>query len=92
VKAAILIVSSLALAKAAAALALAWKAKALAVLDLMKAATASGALLITYSGSSVDLLSLPLKMGPMVTIRPLSLNNSLSFDFWMPTLGDMEVF
>jgi hypothetical protein len=34
-----------------------------------------------------------LSVGPEITTRPLSFDhNFLSFPFWKPTLGDMEVF
>jgi GNAT superfamily N-acetyltransferase len=60
--------------------------------QLLSIAKELGATFVTWSGSLIHLSSLNLNMGPVITIHPLSSNNSLSFDFWRPTLGDMEVF
>lgn len=60
--------------------------------QLVKVAKELGATFITWSGHLLHLSSLNLKLGPVITVHPLSSNNSLSFDFWKPTLGDLEVF
>jgi GNAT superfamily N-acetyltransferase len=60
--------------------------------ELLRVARELGATYITWSGRFIKLSALNLKMGPVVTVHPLSSDNSLSFDFWRPTLGDMEVF
>jgi len=60
--------------------------------EVLKAAYQSGAMFLSYAGNKSHLHSIALAIGPMVTTRSLSLHNSLSFDFWKPALGDMEVF
>lgn len=59
---------------------------------LFMVAREAAATVITFSGSTLPVTALEMKVGPRVTVRPLSLQNSLSFDFWKPSLGDMEVF
>lgn len=54
---------------------------------------ASGANLVTTAEGMELFPSLTLAIGPEITTRPLSFDgNFLSFSFWKPTLGDMEVF
>jgi GNAT superfamily N-acetyltransferase len=52
----------------------------------------SGSAFISNCGTALPVNAFSLPIGPMVTIRPLSTDNFLSFGFWKPTLGDMEVF
>jgi hypothetical protein len=60
---------------------------------LKEAVLASGANLITVADRLNGFSSLSLAVGPEITTRPLSFDhNFLSFSFWKPTLGDMEVF
>jgi N-acetylglutamate synthase-like GNAT family acetyltransferase len=60
---------------------------------LQKAIQQSGSSRVTYSLQQPLLWAPAFSMGPMVTTMPLSSRlKSLSFDFWKPTLGDMEVF
>jgi GNAT superfamily N-acetyltransferase len=51
----------------------------------------SGASIVTWSGPC-PLWGFKLSIGPIVTYRTLSFHNSLSFDVWRPSLGDLEVF
>ena len=60
--------------------------------QLVKVAKELAATFITWSGHLLHLSSLNLKMGPVITVHPLSSNNSLSFESWKPTMGDLEVF
>ncbi len=59
---------------------------------IVQTAKAAGANLITYSGISFPLQAFQLPVGPIVTVHQLNGQNSLSFGFWKPSLGDMEVF
>jgi GNAT superfamily N-acetyltransferase len=59
---------------------------------IIETAKASGANVITFSGQAFPITSLLLSIGPVITIRQLNGENSLSFGFWKPTLGDMELF
>jgi GNAT superfamily N-acetyltransferase len=59
---------------------------------LRKAIRDSGATVITCGGAAFPFLVPRLAIGPKITVRPLSTGNSLSFESWKPSLGDMEVF
>jgi N-acetylglutamate synthase-like GNAT family acetyltransferase len=61
--------------------------------QLMSVARASGANLITSASALRVFPELSLPIGPEITTRALSFDhNFLTFNFWKPTLGDMEVF
>lgn len=60
---------------------------------LMQVVKASGANLITSSSDIQVFPSVALSIGPEITTLPLSFeHNFLTFNFWKPSLGDMEVF
>jgi N-acetylglutamate synthase-like GNAT family acetyltransferase len=60
---------------------------------LQKAIEHSGSTLVTYASQQALRWAPAVAIGPMVTTMPLSSRlKSLSFDFWKPSLGDMEVF
>jgi N-acetylglutamate synthase-like GNAT family acetyltransferase len=60
---------------------------------VQKAIEQSSSTLVTYASQQTLPWTLAWAIGPMVTTMPLSSRlKSLSFDFWKPTLGDMEVF
>jgi GNAT superfamily N-acetyltransferase len=59
---------------------------------IVQVAKASGANVITFAGEAFPLSSFQLSIGPMVTTRQLNGHNSLTFGFWKPSMGDMEVF
>lgn len=52
----------------------------------------SGARLVTVAGGYIPNGFVPMKVGPVVTVRKLALDKPLSFGVWKPTLGDLEVF
>jgi len=52
----------------------------------------SAASFLTIANADLLPWSFSLNIGPMVTVRSVALDNSLSFDFWKPSLGDMELF
>lgn len=52
----------------------------------------SGARLVTVAGVPVPSGFIPVKAGPVVTVRSVALDKPLSFGLWKPSLGDMEVF
>jgi GNAT superfamily N-acetyltransferase len=52
----------------------------------------SGARLVTIAGEYLPHFFLPMKVGPVVTIKPLNMDKAISFGNWKPSLGDMEVF
>ncbi|MCB0490488.1 MAG: GNAT family N-acetyltransferase, partial [Cyclobacteriaceae bacterium] len=63
--------------------------------SLEKCAKSYGANLVTFAGVRIPLSSIrkmELKVGPVITINPLRLDKSLTFEDWRPTLGDMELF
>jgi len=61
-----------------------------------KTAREAGANMITWSGGTggFPLFSIPLRIGPDVTVRPLRMaeNDIITFGTWKPVLGDLEVF
>jgi GNAT superfamily N-acetyltransferase len=60
---------------------------------LKDAVRASGAILISSAFPLNSFSEISLSRGPEITTRPLSFDhNFLTFRFWKPTLGDMEVF
>ncbi len=60
---------------------------------LMQVVRASGAKIVTAASSTHLFPSLALPVGPEITTHPLMFDhNFLSFNFWKPSLGDMEVF
>jgi GNAT superfamily N-acetyltransferase len=53
----------------------------------------SGANMVSSAKHTSLFPTLPLSIGPEITTRPLSFDhNFLTFNFWKPALGDMEVF
>jgi N-acetylglutamate synthase-like GNAT family acetyltransferase len=54
----------------------------------------SGANLVTMTGASLRMLpTITASVGPEITTHPLTFDrNFLSFRFWKPSLGDMELF
>ncbi|MFN3841525.1 MAG: GNAT family N-acetyltransferase [Cyclobacteriaceae bacterium] len=59
---------------------------------LRQAVNQSGARLVTMAGDYSIPTFLSMKVGPTVTTKSLNLNKTLSFSFWKPSLGDMEIF
>jgi len=60
--------------------------------NLLCAIKASGANLVTASGTEIPRLNFGLNIGPSVTIKPLNFSIPMTLDFWKPSLGDMELF
>ncbi|MCU0358319.1 MAG: GNAT family N-acetyltransferase [Cyclobacteriaceae bacterium] len=60
--------------------------------EFSEAIRLSGAFLLTCSGAFAPYRGITLPIGPVVTQRPLNEKKSLSFAFWKPSLGDLEVF
>ncbi|MCK6618765.1 MAG: GNAT family N-acetyltransferase [Cyclobacteriaceae bacterium] len=52
----------------------------------------SGAHMVTTAGNYIPDYSIPVKAGPLITVRPLNMHKPLSLCFWKPSLGDIEVF
>lgn len=59
---------------------------------LFQVAGESSSTYITFSGSPLPIRAMGLKIGPMVTVRELSIRTPFSKYNWRPSLGDMEVF
>jgi hypothetical protein len=61
--------------------------------QLRQALHDSGATLMSWGSPGFPFSGLGLSIGPEVTVRLLTdVGNFLSFNFWKPSLGDMEVF
>lgn len=59
---------------------------------LWNAVEQSGARLVTIAGAYTYDYFLSMNVGPVVTVKPLNLDKALSFSWWKPSLGDMELF
>lgn len=59
---------------------------------IQQEAHAWGAHVITWAGLKLPFISIPISVGPMITLNTLGEDQRQTFKHWQPTLGDMEVF
>jgi N-acetylglutamate synthase-like GNAT family acetyltransferase len=59
---------------------------------IQQEAHAQGAQLITWAGFKLPFVTMPVQLGPIITLNTFGDNAIDVFKSWKPTLGDMEVF
>lgn len=60
---------------------------------LLEVIRSSGATVVTSTAGMKIFPTIPVRISPEITIRPLSFDyDFLNFNFWKPSLGDLEVF